>query len=119
MRVMLFVLLALPLASCQRQLRNDRSGAAGSEVSLPRGPYLVAEDPSAARPKRLGESKPADRTLWDLWEYRVVAQIDLVPRAASSPLVSLEVGLNRLGAEGWELVQIVGQSLVFKRPALR
>lgn len=52
-----------------------------------------------------------DTFLQPEWEYKVVSLVEW----ANNDLESL---LNRLGSDGWELVQITGEGLVMKRRAL-
>ncbi|MGH7180076.1 MAG: hypothetical protein ACREJC_22050 [Tepidisphaeraceae bacterium] len=68
-----------------------------------------------------------DRVLsaqFDRWEYRVVRSSNVVDpgeaqpaafRAGAAPGLSGEAALNQLGAEGWELVSVGSDELVFKR----
>jgi hypothetical protein len=52
------------------------------------------------------------------WEYRVVSRADILGLAGKEDKDKFTAGLNRLGAEGWELVAIEAPLVHwFKRPA--
>lgn len=43
------------------------------------------------------------------WEYTIIAT------RAGAPIEFIEVDLNKMGRDGWELVQLGGDTAVFKR----
>jgi hypothetical protein len=68
-----------------------------------------------------GGRRGAAATLRTAWEYRTLERAELMKLASEKQVKDqLTGGLNKLGAEGWELVTFMGSGeFVFKRPAGR
>lgn len=90
-------------------------GWAAGQPEQPGAPARGGQ-PNRGAPGRGGRAAPVVRTAW---EYRVLAR-GQIQGLAEREKDSLTAGLNKLGAEGWELVTIDrGADYVFKRPVNR